>query len=544
MTTTNQNTEAAPAPRAGRKEWIGLAVLVLPCLLISMDMSVLLFGLPFISADLKPSATQQLWIMDAYGFALAGLLITMGAIGDRIGRRRLLLFGATAFGAASVVAAYSGSADMLIGTRALLGVAGATLMPSTMALIRNMFHDAKQRQTAISIWTGGLIGGVSLGPIVGGALLDHFWWGSVFLINLPAMALLLLIGPFLLPEYKAPKSEHRFDVAGSVLSMAVIFPAVYGVKQLAVNGFSATALGALAFGVALAVAFVVRQRTARDPLIDMELFRKPGFRTPMLVNLGGNFVLMGFGLFNTQYLQSVIGMRPFTAALWSLAAMPFVSVGMGVTGALTAKVKPAKIIAFGFLASAAGAMVLTTVHPGNPVVVLLIGAGVAAGGVVSAQSIVGNMVLAAAPAERAGSASALNETGAELGSSLGMALLGSVGAAIYHHKMADVGAAGVPDAAVSATHETIGSAAAIAEQFPGTATHTLLTTARDAYSSGLHTAAVAGAVVLVLTAGFALRALRDEPILPAAPKKEKTPKKGGKSVPAPADSVGERATAV
>ncbi|MEY9857605.1 DHA2 family multidrug resistance protein-like MFS transporter [Catenulispora sp. GAS73] len=519
--TTTQNAETAPAPRAGRKEWIGLAVLVLPCLLISMDMSVLLFGLPFISADLKPSATQQLWIMDAYGFALAGLLITMGAVGDRIGRRRLLLTGAAAFGAASVLAAYSGSAELLIGARALLGVAGATLMPSTMALIRNMFHDPKQRQTAVSVWTGGLIGGVTLGPIVGGVLLNHFWWGSVFLINLPAMALLLVLGPLLLPEYKASESGHRFDILGSVLSMAAVFPAVYGIKQLAVDGFSVTAAGALAFGVALAIAFVIRQHTAKSPLIDMELFRKPSFRAPILVNLCGNFVLMGFSLFNTQYLQSVAGMRPFTAALWSMAAMPFISVGMGVTGALTAKVRPGRIIGVAFLVSAAGALVLTLAQPGNPIIVLLIGAGVAAGGVVAAQSIVGNMVMAAAPAERAGSASALNETGAELGSSLGMALLGSVGAAIYHHKMRSVGAAGVPDAAVRAGHETIGGADAVAGQFPGPATHALLTTARDAYSSGLHTAAAVGSVVLVLTAVFALRVLRNEPVLPAAPKKEK-----------------------
>jgi MFS transporter, DHA2 family, multidrug resistance protein len=524
--TTTQSPENAPAQRAGRKEWIGLAVLVLPCLLISMDMSVLLFGLPFISASLKPSATQQLWIMDAYGFALAGLLITMGAIGDRIGRRRLLLIGATAFGAASVVAAYSGSAEVLIGTRALLGVAGATLMPSTMALIRNMFHDPKQRQTAISLWTGGLIGGVTLGPIVGGVLLNHFWWGSVFLINLPAMGLLLILGPLLLPEYKAAASGHRFDVLGSVLSMAAIFPAVYGIKQLAVDGFSVTAAAALAFGIALGVAFVIRQHTAKNPLIDMELFRKPSFRAPMLVNLCGNFVLMGFSLFNTQYLQSVAGMRPFTAALWSMAAMPFISVGMGVTGALTTKVRPARIIGVAFLVSAAGALVLTMARPGNPIVVLMVGAGVAAGGVVAAQSIVGNMVMAAAPPERAGSASALNETGAELGSSLGMALLGSIGAAIYHHKMQTVGAAGVPEAALRAGHETVGGADALAAQFPSSATHALLTTARDAYASGLHTTAVVGSGLLLLTAVFAFRAMRNEPVLPPAPKKEKAEKAG------------------
>jgi DHA2 family multidrug resistance protein-like MFS transporter len=202
---------------------------------------------------------------------------------------------------------------------------------------------------------------------------------------------------------------------------------------------------------------------------------------------------------------------------------------MAVTGALTAKVRPARIIGVAFLVSAAGALVLTLARPGNPVVVLMIGAGVAAGGVVAAQSIVGNMVMAAAPAERAGSASALNETGAELGSSLGMALLGSVGAAIYHHKMATVAAAGAPDAAVRAGHETVGGADALASQFPSPATHALLTTAREAYASGLHTAAAVGSVLLVLTALFAFRALRDEPVLPAAPKKEKADKsKNGK----------------
>ena len=517
---------AEPAPRAGRREWTGLAVLVLPCLLISMDISVLLFGLPFISADLKPSATQQLWIMDAYGFALAGVLITMGAIGDRIGRRKLLLIGAAAFSAASVVAAYSDSANVLIAARALLGIAGATLMPSTMALIRNMFHDHKQRQTAIGIWSGGLIGGVTLGTIVGGVLLDHFWWGAAFLLNLPAMALLLILGPILLPEFKAPENRQRFDFAGSVLSVAAVLPTVYGIKQLAVDGFSAGPLAALVFGVAFGIAFVIRQRTAANPLIDTELFRRADFRTPMLVNLCGNFVMMGFSLFSTQYLESVAGMRPLTAALWSMSAMLFVTVGMGLSGGFAAKVKPAKVIGGALLASAAGALVLTQAHPGNPVLVLLVGTGVTAAGVASAQNIVGNMVLAAAPPERAGSASALNETGAELGNSLGMALLGSVGAAIYHHKMSGTAAAGIPADAVKAAHETVGGAAAVAARYPGTAGHTLLTTARDAYSTGLHVTALGGAAVAVLPAVFALRALNHVPIPEAAPKKEKAPKKG------------------
>lgn len=528
MTTTQSTDAPSPAARAGRREWTGLAVLVLPCLLISMDMSVLLFGLPFISADLRPSATQQLWIMDAYGFALAGLLITMGAVGDRFGRRRLLLVGAAAFGAASLTAAYSGSAEVLIGTRALLGVAGATLMPSTLALIRNMFLDDKQRATAIAVWTGGMVGGVTVGPIVGGVLLDHFWWGSVFLINLPAMALLLVLGPMLLPEFRAPRTGQRFDIAGSLLSMAAVFPTVYGIKELAVDGFGGTSVAALAAGLLLGLAFVVRQRTAANPLVDMELFREPSFRAPLLVNVAGNFVLLGFGLFNTQYLQSVAGMRPFTAALWSLAAMPFVGAGMGFVGALGGRVRPAKLIGGSLAVSAAGALVLVLVHPGAPIVLLMCGAGMAAGGVVAAQSLVGAMVLAAVPAERAGAASALNETAGEFGGAMGMALLGSVGAAFYHHKMAVAGAGGLPADAVRAARETVGSAVAVAGRYPGAAGDSLLSSARDAYATGLHLAAVGGAVVLLVSAVFAVRALRYVPIPTAEPEPDRTARKDRK----------------
>lgn len=192
--------ENTSGPRAGRKEWTALGVLMLPLLLVSMDVSVLYFAIPYISEDLEPSATQQLWILDMYGFVLAGLLITMGALGDRIGRRRLVLVGAAVFGLASLAAAYADSAELLIAVRALLGLGGAALMPSTLALIRNLFHDAKQRAKAVTLWTAVMTTGISLGPVVSGLLLEHFWWGSVFLINLPAMGLLLLLVPFLVPE--------------------------------------------------------------------------------------------------------------------------------------------------------------------------------------------------------------------------------------------------------------------------------------------------------------------------------------------------------
>ncbi len=242
MTTTQSG------PRAGRREWTGLAVLLLPLLLVSMDVSVLYFAVPFISRDLEPSSTQQLWIFDVYGFVLAGLLITMGSLGDRIGRRRLLLIGAVSFSLASLGAAYAHTAGELIAARAILGVAGATLMPSTLALIRNMFHDEKQRRTAIAIWTGGTTSGVALGPVLSGFLLDHFWWGSVFLINVPFMAMLLLLAPALVPEFRAPQAG-RFDLLGSLLSLGAVLPVIYGIKEIAANGASAPRLAYIAVGV-------------------------------------------------------------------------------------------------------------------------------------------------------------------------------------------------------------------------------------------------------------------------------------------------------
>ena len=237
-TPTKRDLDAHQPGPAGRKEWTGLAVLALPLLLVSMDVSVLYFAVPFISRDLAPTATQQLWIFDIYGFVLAGLLLTMGSLGDRIGRRKLLLIGAVGFSLASLLAAYSQSAEMLIAARALLGVAGATLMPSTLGLIRNMFHDAKQRSTAIAIWTAVMTSGIAVGPVLSGILLEHFWWGSVFLINIPAMLLLLALGPVLLPEYRRPGSA-RFDLVSSGLSLATVLPVIYGIKEWAARGFRA-----------------------------------------------------------------------------------------------------------------------------------------------------------------------------------------------------------------------------------------------------------------------------------------------------------------
>ena len=307
----------AAAARAGGKEWIGLTVLTLPCLLVSMDLTVLYLAVPHLTADLKPSAAQLLWIVDIYGFLIAGSLITMGTLGDRIGRRRLLLIGAAAFGVASVLAAFSTSAEMLIATRAILGISGATLMPSTLSLIRNMFHDAGQRTFAIGIWTISFsIGGI-LGPLIGGVLLEHFWWGSVFLIGVPAMALLLILGPLLLPEFRSGETG-RYDLPSAVMSLLTVLAVIYGVKHIAEQGLDWLAALSIVVGLGIGVAFVRRQRRLDDPLIDLSLFRSPAFTTSIATNVFGFFVMFGTFLMTAQYLQLVLGLSPLVAGLWTI----------------------------------------------------------------------------------------------------------------------------------------------------------------------------------------------------------------------------------
>ncbi|MEO3778666.1 MFS transporter [Micromonospora sp. B11E3] len=501
-------------PRAGRREWIGFAVLMLPLLLVSMDVSVLYFAVPFISAELRPTGTQQLWILDVYGFVLAGLLVTAGALGDRIGRRRLLLLGATAFGAASVLAAYADGPATLIAARAALGVGGATLMPSTLALVRAMFADPRQRGTAVGIWTAALTGGVALGPVLSGVLLEHFWWGSVFLINIPAMLLLLLLAPALVPESRAP-AAGRFDLVGAALSLGTLLPLVYGLKELTRDGWAPLPGLTLVAGVALGALFLWRQRVAAYPMLDLALFRRPAFGGALAVNVLAMFAMVGFAIFTTQHLQSVLGLSPLRAALWSL--VPSLAVG-GVAPAATAlarRVPRAYLIGAGFAVAAGGFAVLTRVTAESGLWVLLVGASVYAAGLVLVMSLVTELVLGAAPPRRAGVASALAESSSELGGALGMAVLGSVGGAVYRREMTDALPAGLPGDAVAAARETLGGAVAVAQQLPAGPGAAVLHAARVAFADGLHAAALAGAAVMVLGLAIALTALRGATVPPA-----------------------------
>ncbi|WP_424863748.1 MFS transporter [Streptomyces sp. MMS24-I29] len=486
--------------RAGTRQWTGLAVLVLPCVLASMDMSVMFVTLPSLSADLQPSSSQLLWIMDSYGFLLAGLLITMGTLGDRIGRRRVLLTGAAAFGLASVLAAYSTGPEMLIATRALMGTAGASLAPSTLSLIRNMFLDERQRATAVGIWTAGFAGGAVVGPIIGGLLLEHFWWGSVFLINVPVMILLVVLGPLLLPEYRDPE-PGRFDLPGALLSLAAVLAVIYGLKTTAGHGFGWTGAVCVAAGLSAGTLFVRRQRTAAHPMIDLALFRTSRFNVPLLIDALATFAMVGFSLFNWQFMQIVLGMGPFESALWSLPTFLVMPVGIALATAMAPRIGKPNVMTAGLAVAAAGYIALALIRTDSGIMHLVSALAVVSVGIGGVSAVVTEVILSAAPPERAGAASALAETSAEFGGALGIAVLGSIGTAVYRSQTESQAPAGLTPGQRAAATETLGGAADTAATLPHQTAEALRKVAFDAFSHEMRIAAVASVVV---TAGGAI----------------------------------------
>jgi MFS transporter, DHA2 family, multidrug resistance protein len=495
------------APRATRREWIGLAVIALPCLLYSMDLTVLYLAVPHLTADLKPTSAQLLWITDIYGFLIAGSLITMGTLGDRIGRRRVLLIGATAFGIASVLAAFSTTPEMLIATRALLGVAGATLAPSTLSLIRNMFLDPQQRTLAIGIWATSFSVGGAIGPLLGGVMLEHFWWGSVFLLGVPVMALLLVVGPKLLPEFRDP-GAGRLDLTSAAMSLAAVLLVIYGLKQIAQDGMGWLPAVFMLAGVAVGVAFVRRQQRLADPLIDLRLFRVPAFSTALATNTLGIFVGFGTFLYTAQYLQLVLGFSPLEAGLWTLPSSVGFIVGSMMAPVLVRRFRPAYVIFGGLVLLAIGLIVLTQVDGASALVLLVTGTVLLALGLAPVVTLGTDLIVGSAPPERAGAASSLSETGAELGGALGIAVLGSIGTAVYRSMMADAVPNNVPAEVAEAARGTLGGAVATAQQLPGALGAEIVSAARDAFAEGLEIAATVGAVVALATAVIALVVLR------------------------------------
>jgi DHA2 family multidrug resistance protein-like MFS transporter len=506
--TNPPTTAASTATRAGLREWIGLGVLALACLLYVMDLTVLHLAVPSLSEDLQPSSTQLLWIIDIYGFMVAGFLVTMGTLGDRIGRRKLLLVGAAAFGATSLLAAFSTSAEMLIVSRALLGVAGATIAPSTLSLIFSMFQDPGQRARAIAIWISAFSAGGAIGPVIGGLLLEHFWWGSVFLIALPVMVALLILGPIVLPEYRDPDAG-RLDLPSVGLSLGTTLPIIFGLKEVAQDGPSILAFAAVGLGIMAGVLFVRRQLRLRDPMLDVRLFRLPIFRSALAVNFLTIFVAVGYFLFVAQYLQLVLGLTPFEAGVWSVpSAIGFV-VGSNAAPRLLRLVRPSYLMGAGLTIAAIGLAVLSQVGTSDGLGVVVASSVIISLGLAPVFGLTTELIVGSAPPERAGAASGISETGAELGGALGISLLGSIGVAIYRGRIADALPVGVPADAAEAARDTLGGAVAAAAALPAEVGAALIATAQGAFVQGMQVAAVISAVMALGVAILTMTTLRD-----------------------------------
>ena len=407
-----------------------LFALCLAVFMVAVDGTVISVAVPSITHELNPSYNEILWIGDIYSFVLAGLLLTMGNVGDRIGRKRLLLISAVAFGVASAVAAVAPTAALLIVARALQGVAGAGLMPSTLALLRTVFTDDRQRTRAVGIWSASGAAGAAMGPTVAGVLLEHFYWGSVLLVNLPVVALVAVVGAWVLPEARS-STKHPLDLASVVLSTAGILGVVYGITELAHTGLGFwPAYPALVVGAVLLVVFLRRQRRLTTPLLDLELFSQKGFSAAIVAQTVTVFANVGALFFVPIYLRQV---NDFSALQSGMALLPdsLTSVVAATnTGRLVRRWGEHRVLVLGLAVGAVGLVALGVTLPISyaAIVVPLMMIGFSFALVVTAAS---DMVLTSASADRVGAATGISEASFELGNALGIALIGSVVSVLY-----------------------------------------------------------------------------------------------------------------
>ncbi|MGI5466682.1 MFS transporter [Streptomyces sp. CA-132043] len=472
----------------GLRAWLGLLVVLGPVLLVAMDGSVLFLAMPKVSEALSPTADQALWILDVYGFAVGSLLVAFGNIGDRYGRLKLLMTGAAVFGAASAGAAFAPGPEALIAFRALMGVAGATLLPSALAVLSELFTDPRQRSKAIGIFAATFAAGFAIGPVIGGQLLNGFWWGSVFLINLPVVALFLLLAPILLREVRANRAG-RIDVLSVVLSAAGILLTVHAIKHAAAEGLTALPTATGIVGIVMLWWFVRRQLRLEQPLIDFRLFRDRVFTIAAITGLLPLAAWSAVAYLGGIYLQSVLGLTVLDAALVALPGAAVLTITCIVTPGLVARIgtRAALIAAHFFIA--AGLLLLLATGVSGGIGWYVASTAVAGIGYGISFSVVADTAVAAVPAERAGSAAAIAETSNEIGNALGIALLGSLAALIFRLQGPDV---------AGTLNETL--------QAPGL-TATVIGDAKSAFVTGLHAAAVIAAVLHAALGAFSLRHL-------------------------------------
>jgi DHA2 family multidrug resistance protein-like MFS transporter len=461
-----------------------------------------------------------LWIMDIYGFLLVGFMLTAGTLGDRIGRRKLLLLGAAGFTVASVVAAFSVSPTMLIAARALLGVAGATLAPSTLGLISTMFQEEKQRSVAISLWLVCFMGGAAIGPIVGGVLLNNFWWGSVFLLGVPVMVLLLILGPILLPEQR-DSGAGMIDLVSIALSLAAILPTVYGLKELASQGWHILPIAGLLIGVGSGFLFVRRQRRLADPLVDLTLFGHRAFTTAIISMLLVT-VLGSLMFFTAQFLQLVAGLTPLQSGFALLPAAAVSIVSFTMSPVLGRHLRPARVIAVGMLVSALGAWLFTLPDNNSGVVPVVVGLALVNLGSGPLVTLGTGIVVGSVPSEKAGSAASMSETSAELGYALGIATLGSLATVVYRSLLQVP--TGLTSEVAAQARESLAGAVEAASNLGSRGTP-LLDAAQTAFMSSVHVIGwVAGGLALATAVldGILLRhlppigSIDDKPETPSA----------------------------
>jgi DHA2 family multidrug resistance protein-like MFS transporter len=503
LSTLTQPTSTVPVPRTNWRGWLALAVLMLPVILVSVDNTVLSFALPAIASDLEPTSIEQLWIVDSYALVLAALLVTMGTLGDRFGRRRMLLIGATGFGLVSILAAFAPTAALLIAARAGMGVFGAMLMPSTLSLLRTIFANRDQRRVAIAIWAAGFSAGSALGPIVGGFLLEHFEWGSVFLLSVPVLVPLLILVPFLVPESRDP-NPGRFDVLSILLSLGTMIPIVYGIKELAVEGLVPAIPLLFAVGIGFGVLFVRRQRRLPTPMLDMTLFRRGTFSGAILVNLLSVVGLVGFLYFVAQHLQLIVGLGPMEAGFALVPGLAAMIVSGLVVVPIAKRFPPRVIVpvALGFSVIGYVLVAVSTADLG-----LLVLAFVSLGlGIGAAETVSNELILASAPAEKAGAASAVSETAYELGAVLGTAILGGILTAAYRAQL--MIPAGIPAEAAAASRETLAGAISAADGLEPELAAALREAAAHAFDSGVVVTALIGAGLIVIAAVVAATTLK------------------------------------